>query len=105
MRPIEDYLEEADTLAKEVVDTWADNLRTGNAHDLGDEFKVLFDKAFEYREARMVVDSHRELNIVTPTETMNEQKTRQIFAEVYKIYWEKNKAASQRETKEGKDEG
>jgi hypothetical protein len=94
MRRIEDYLEEADALAQEVVDRWADNLREGNAHSLGDDFKVLFDKAFEYREARIVVDSHRELNILTPTEAVNEQTSRQVFAELYKIYWENSKVAS-----------
>lgn len=90
MRPIEDYLEEADALAREVVKTWADNLRVGNAHSLGDDFKVLFDKAFEYRAARIIVEAHRELHILTPTEAVNEQTARQVFAEVYKIYWEKN---------------
>ena len=94
MRRIEDYLEEGDALAQEVVDRWADNMREGNAHRLGDDFKVLFDKAFEYREARIVVDSHRELNILTPTEAVNEQTSRQVVAELYKIYWKNRKVAS-----------
>jgi len=94
MRRIEDYLEEGDALAQEVVDRWADNMREGNAHRLGDDFKVLFVKAFEYREARIVVDSHRELNILTPTEAVNEQTSRQVVAELYKIYWKNRKVAS-----------
>ena len=94
MRPIENYVEEADVLAQEVVDTWADNLRVGNAHSLDDDFKVLFDKAFEYRAARIIVESRRELHIVTPTEAAKEEVAQQVFAEVYKIYWEKHEALS-----------
>jgi hypothetical protein len=94
MRPIEDYVEEADVLAQEVVDTWADNLRVGNAHSLDDDFKVLFDKAFEYRAARIIVESRRELHILTPTEAVREEIAQQVFAEVYKIYWEKHEASS-----------
>ena len=93
-RNIEEYLEDIDALAQEVVDTWAENLRAGNAELLGDDFKILFDKAFEYREAKIVVENHRELKILTPAEAVCEQTARLIFAEIYKSYWENRNAAS-----------
>jgi hypothetical protein len=92
MRPIEDYLEETDALTREVVDTWGENVRLGNAHSLDDDFKALFDKAFAYRAARIIVESHRELHILTVTEVVNEHIAKYLFAEIYKTYWEKREA-------------
>ena len=94
MRPIEDYADEVDVLAQEVVDTWAENLRVGSAHGLDDDFKILFDKAFKYRQARIIAESRRNLHILTPTEAVKQQIALQVFAEVYKIYWTNHKAAS-----------
>lgn len=94
MRPIEDYLEEADAIAQEVMDIWANNLQEGNAQSLGEDFKVLFDKAFEYRQTMLIVESHRELQILAPTEAVNEQIARRAFVEVYKSYWDMQKQKS-----------
>jgi hypothetical protein len=101
MRPIEDYWEGVDILAREVVDTWADNLRVGTAHSLNDDFKVLFDRAFKYREATLIAESHRKLSILTAAEAVNEQTARERFVEIYKSYQEKQESSRFRRSNVG----
>ena len=49
--PLEEYVQRADELAHEVVRAWVVDVKAGNSEYLTPEFKGVFDKAFEYRQA------------------------------------------------------
>jgi hypothetical protein len=89
MPPLENYLEQADKLAQDVVDGWEVNVAAGNAALLTTQFKALVDKACLYRNARKLADNHREHNVLSEREAAEEKATRQVFAEACKAFHEK----------------
>lgn len=94
MPPIEEYLEHADELAQEIVNAWGVNMRAGNGAFFTDEFKVVFDKACRYRNAKNDADNHRQVNVSSEGDAAEETATRQGFAEAYKTFWEKHQAVA-----------
>jgi hypothetical protein len=90
MPPIEEYLEQADELAQEVVNAWAINKNAGT--DTIPEFDALFDKTCLYRTAREIADNHREFNLLSEQGAAEEKATWQAFAESYKAFHEKHAA-------------
>ena len=93
MPPIEEYLQNADTLAQEVVNACGINVTAGNAELLAPDFKALCEKAFIYRETKRLADNHREHGGVSQRLAAEEKATRQAFAEAYKAFYEKHAAA------------
>jgi hypothetical protein len=65
MPPLEEYLEHADDLAQQIVDTWGVNVPAGNAPLLTTRFKVLVDKACLYKNAKRLADNHRQYNVLS----------------------------------------
>jgi hypothetical protein len=91
MPPLEHYLENADTLAQEVVNTWG---QVGNSAPLTTQFNALLDKACAYRNAKRLADNRREHNMLSEQDEAEEKATRQAFAEAYKAFYEKRAGMS-----------
>lgn len=87
--PLEKYLEHADELAQEVVNAWGVNVTAGNAAYLTADFMALFDKTCLYRDAKKVADNHREFNMLTERDAVEEKARRQAFVEAYSTFYEK----------------
>ena len=85
-RTVEDYIEQADDLAEEIVNAWGINLNAGNSATLTTDFKALFELACQYRKARETADNHRE----SEQDAKIEKLTRESFAIAYKYYSEKH---------------
>ena len=86
--PLEEYVQRADELAYEVVHAWVVNVKAGNSEYLTPEFKGVFDKAFEYRQAKKLADNHRQFGIVTEEEAAVERTLREVFAAAYRRWTE-----------------
>jgi hypothetical protein len=91
MQSIGWHLENADTLAQKVVNAWGQNLQAGNGPLLSHEFKVLMDKACQYRYAKDRADNHREFAMLSERDASKEESTRRAFAQAYKHFVEKNR--------------
>jgi hypothetical protein len=104
MRPIEEYLENAPTLAQNVVNEWGLNENAGNGSVLSDEFLALNEYACRYIDARAVADNHRKFNSLTEEDADRETVTRRTFAEAYKTYWERVSGQAETATASPKDE-
>jgi hypothetical protein len=94
MPPIEWYLQRADELAKEVVNAWELKEEAATPPVLTDDFKDLFDKACQYRIAKTHADNRRQVTEFNKMDALEEQATRQAFAEAYKSYREKNQTGA-----------
>lgn len=90
MQPLENYIKHADELAQEVVNAWGGHVSAGNAARLTAEFKVLFDAACEYRNAKQLADNRREFNMLSEQEAAKEKATREAFAKAYMEFREKH---------------
>jgi hypothetical protein len=90
MPSLEQYLEQADKLAQEVVNAWGINVQAGNTPLLTAQVKVLLDNACRYREARTLADNHRQFNVLGKQAEAQEKTTRQAFAEAYKVFDEEH---------------
>lgn len=86
MPSLEQYLEQADKLAQEVVNAWGVNVQAGNAVLLTAQFKVLLDSACRYRDARRLADNHRQFNVLGEQAEIQEKATRKAFAEAYRVF-------------------
>lgn len=85
---LEEYVQNADELAENVVHAWVVNAKAGNSEYLTPEFKGVFDKAFEYRQSKKIADNHRQLNLLSDDEATAEGSSREIFAAAYKRWIE-----------------
>lgn len=92
MPGIEWYLEHADELAQQFVNTWGLHKKAGNK--LADDFMAVFDKACDYRNAKMVADNHRQNKLLSVPIAEAEQSAKQTFAEACKAYEEKKEKRS-----------
>jgi hypothetical protein len=90
MPSLEQYLEQADKLAQEVVNAWGVNVQAGNTALLTAQFKVLLNNACCYREARKLADNHRQFNVLGDQAEAQEKATRQAFAKAYKVFDEEH---------------
>jgi hypothetical protein len=90
MTPVEKYVEDADNLARDVVNAWGVNMQAGNGDMLSREFKVLLDKACQYRTMKNIADNHRQFNVLSERTAAEEQEARLGFAETYKTFWEQH---------------
>jgi hypothetical protein len=90
MPSLQQYLEQADELAQEVVNAWGANVQAGNTVLLTAQFKVLLDNACRYREARKLADNHRQFNVLGDQAEAQEKATRQAFAEAYRVFDEEH---------------
>src|SRR2546426_7158266 len=86
MQTIEWYLERADELAQQFVNTWG----LLKANKLADDFMDVFNKACDYRNTKKVADNHRENNILSEQVAAAEQSARLAFAQAYKAFEEKH---------------
>lgn len=87
MPGIDFYLEHAEELAQQFVNTWGLHTKAGNK--LSDDFVAVFNKACDYRNAKMVADNHRRNKLLSVPMAEVEQSTKQEFAEACKAYEEK----------------
>jgi len=94
MPPLAEYLERADDLAQQVVDTWETNAQVGKSAFLTTRFKALVDKACLYKNARRLADNHRKHNVLSEHDEAGEKLTRELFALAYKAYYERHAAMS-----------
>jgi len=94
MPPIEQYLEKADKLAQDVVIAWGVHMQAGDAFHLTNQFNALFGKACLYQNARRVANNHRQSYALSEQEAIEEQATRQAFAEACRAFYEKHAAVS-----------
>jgi hypothetical protein len=94
MAPLEGYLEHADELAQDVINTWGPIAQAGGADTFTPQFKCLVDITVLFREARKQADNFRKDNVLTEEIAGTEQATRQAFAEAYKAYYEKRVGAA-----------
>jgi len=85
---LEEYIQQADELAQEVVHAWVVNAKAGNSEYLTPEFKGVLDKAFEFRQSKKIADNHREFSILTDEDATAERTSREIFAAAYKRWME-----------------
>jgi hypothetical protein len=95
MEPIEQYVQEADLLSQEVIDTWGGLHRAGHGKDLTDDFRQVLELACQYREKQRTADNRREFISATNSEIANEAiaaetASRVAFARVYKAFRERN---------------
>jgi hypothetical protein len=90
MPSIEWYVEHADELAEKVVNAWELKTQADKAAPLSNDFKLLFDKACQYRSAKSAADSRRQFVDLKAIDEVEEKATRQAFAEAYKNYSEKS---------------
>ena len=86
LRSLEECFGHAEELAQQVVDVWASNVGAGHGAHLTADFKALFEKANAYRNAKRVVDCHRESNCLSRSEAAEETETREAFAKEYKEF-------------------
>jgi hypothetical protein len=89
MPATEDEERRADGWAQQVVDAWGVNVQAGNAALLTDDFKALFDKACQYRDAKSLGDNHRESNMLSERDADEEKSTRHAFLEAYRTFHKK----------------
>jgi hypothetical protein len=89
---LEEYLKDADRLAQKVVNAWGINVQAGIVRT--PEFKALLDKACLHRTARRLADNHRKFDVMSEQGEVEELSARHAFAEAYKAFYEKHKAAS-----------
>jgi hypothetical protein len=94
MPPLEEYIELADDLARQVADSWGENVQAGSAAFLTSQFNALVDKACLYRNARKLADNHRHHNVLSEQDEAEEKATREAFAIAYKAYYERHAAMS-----------
>jgi hypothetical protein len=94
MPPIEEYLEQADELAQNIVNAWGINTQAGSGELLSNDFKALFDKGCTYRTAKQIADTYRENGVPSERVAAEESAARQAFAEAYKSDSERRRAAS-----------
>jgi hypothetical protein len=90
MTPLEKYVEDADSLAQDVVNAWGVNMQAGNGDLLTPDFKVLLDKACYYRTTKSIADNHRQFNVLNERTAAEEQEARLEFAETYMTFWERH---------------
>lgn len=91
MPTIEWYMEHADDLAREVMDSWELKTEADNAEPVSDDFQALFDKASQYRVAKSTANERRQFADLNAIDAVEEKATRQAFAEAYKSYSEKKR--------------
>lgn len=89
MQSIEWHVENADSLAQKVVNAWGKNLEAGNGLLLSHKFKVLLDKACQYRDAKNLANNHRKFAILSERDASKEESTRRRFAHAYRDFVEK----------------
>ena len=104
MRSIEEYLENAPTLAQDIVNEWGLNVKAGNGSVLSEEFLALNEYACRYIDARAIADNHREFNSLTEEDAARETATRRTCAEAYKTYWERVSGQAETATPSPKSE-
>jgi hypothetical protein len=90
---LEECFGHAEELAQQVVDVWVSNVGAGQAAHLTADFKALFEKANAYRNAKRVVESHRESNLLSRPEVAEETRMREAFAKEYKEFTAKQAAS------------
>lgn len=99
MYTLEEYLKNADDLAANVINGWAASINAGNKKFITDEYKVLFDRACDYRTAKNQVENQRqfksllgdsEFNTLIEPAVTHEKQTRETFAKTYQEFREKH---------------
>ncbi len=91
-RPIEEYVEHADTLAQDMVNAWGINMQAGNGPVLSEEFKEVFEMTCEFRTAKRVADNWRRAGMPTEAVDAIVQVKRQVFAQAFKTFHEKHES-------------
>jgi hypothetical protein len=64
---------EADALAQELVDAWAQIIQKGNHEERSTDFKTLFDKCCIYRDARRIANNRRKFNLLSVEQAADEE--------------------------------
>ena len=77
---------EADALAQELVDAWAQISQERNHEALSTDFKTLFDKCCIYRDARRIADNRRKFNLLSVEQATDEERTRKEFLDSHRRF-------------------
>jgi hypothetical protein len=77
---------EADALAQELVDAWAQTIQEGNHEALSTDFKTLFDKCCIYRDARRIANNRRKFNLLSVEQAADEERTRKEFLDSHRRF-------------------
>lgn len=88
MASIEDYLEQADELAQDILYAWQFNVSAGDPHRTPGEFEDVLDKARRYIEAKRVAEDRRRFNFLTVPDSIAEADAHRAFAEACKAFYE-----------------
>jgi hypothetical protein len=92
MRPIEEYVKQADTLAQDVMNTWCSFTMAGHNDDLTADFKEVFEVTYDFRQAVRMVDNWRGAGTPTATADAEVKQKRLAFAQAFKTFHEKHEA-------------
>jgi hypothetical protein len=76
-------------LREKVVNEWGTNMSAGSASFLSEDFLALNEYACRYLAALDIAGNHRKFSGLAEEDTAREVKTRQAFAEAYKMYFER----------------
>jgi hypothetical protein len=90
-RPIEEYLKDADKLAKAVVDSVGSKMKVRIA--LSNEDNEVFERSCRYQTAKMVAEGYIAAGAMSEPVLANVAATRLVFAHAYKDYLEKKEFA------------
>lgn len=93
MNETEANLQYADEFAQNVVNAWGQNMRAGNGPLLSEDFKVLLDKACNYRQAKQLADNHREFGMLSAKDAQEETDTRLELVQAYIAFHKRHRAA------------
>jgi hypothetical protein len=94
MATLEACLANAEELAERVVVGWAKTTVAGHGKEITPAYRDLFEKACYFRTAKGVVENHRKFNCLSEEEAAEELKTRQEFAQAYKIFADQQEVAA-----------
>jgi hypothetical protein len=75
--------EHADDLAQEVVNVWGQFTAAGHQDRLTPEFITLLNSAIRYRDAKRVANNHRDFNVLTSAEEIEEKESLLAFAQAW----------------------
>lgn len=82
-------LDHADELAQEVMNAWATHVNGESTAPLTPEFMAIFHKMLMYKHARELAQNHRQSNILSESDVVNERVACEEFCIAYKDFREK----------------
>jgi hypothetical protein len=91
-QPIENYVEQSERLAQDVINTWCSFTKAAHDDALTADFKEVFELTYEFRQAVRMADNWRGADMPTPTLDAEVEQKRLVFAQAFKAFPEKHEA-------------